>query len=71
MEQWKWCDPQHEHVFTIFYSMDPAQEKLEKVDAESFIRRLINKQLRIHTTDSRMFVGVFKCTDPVSYSLPI
>ena len=51
--------------------MDPAQEKLEKVDAESFIRRLINKQLRIHTTDSRMFVGVFKCTDPVSYSLPI
>lgn len=37
----------------------------EKVEAEYFIRSLINKTLRIQTKDSRMFVGTFKCTDPV------
>lgn len=42
--------------------MDPAQEK---AGAESLLKSLINKTLRIHTTDSRMFVGTFKCTDPV------
>ncbi len=54
--------------------MDPAQEKDEKAEkaekagkaeAEYFLKSLINKTLRIHTTDSRMFVGSFKCTDPV------
>ncbi|KAK7743314.1 hypothetical protein SLS62_010686 [Diatrype stigma] len=43
--------------------MDPAQEK---AGAESFLKSLINKTLRVHTTDSRMFVGTFKCTDPNS-----
>ncbi|EMR69792.1 putative lsm domain-containing protein [Eutypa lata UCREL1] len=41
--------------------MDPAQEKAE---AEAFLKSLVNRTLRIHTTDSRMFVGTFKCTDP-------
>ncbi|RYP56145.1 hypothetical protein DL771_012090 [Monosporascus sp. 5C6A] len=43
--------------------MDPAQEKAE---AEAFLHSLINKTLRVHTTDSRIFVGTFKCTDPKS-----
>ncbi|RYP26965.1 hypothetical protein DL768_011462 [Monosporascus sp. mg162] len=43
--------------------MGPAQEKAE---AEDFLHSLINKTLRIHTTDSRIFVGTFKCTDPKS-----
>ncbi|KAI1251918.1 hypothetical protein MGN70_006489 [Eutypa lata] len=43
--------------------MDPAQEKAE---AEAFLKSLVNRTLRIHTTDSRMFVGTFKCTDPNS-----
>lgn len=42
--------------------MDLSQDKAE---AESFLRTLINKTLRIRTTDSRLFVGTFKCTDPV------
>ncbi|KAI0015859.1 hypothetical protein F4780DRAFT_761963 [Xylariomycetidae sp. FL0641] len=36
---------------------------LEKPEAESFLKSLINKNLRIHTTDGRMFIGTFKCTD--------
>ncbi|CAJ2500594.1 Uu.00g034470.m01.CDS01 [Anthostomella pinea] len=35
----------------------------EKAEAESFLKSLLNKSLRIHTTDSRMFIGTFKCTD--------
>ena len=41
--------------------VDPAQE---------FLRSLINKKLRVTTTDSRLFWGDFKCTDPVSTYLP-
>lgn len=31
----------------------------------NFLQSLLNKNLRITTTDSRMFWGQFKCTDPV------
>ncbi|MCJ1481366.1 hypothetical protein MMC06_001523 [Schaereria dolodes] len=31
--------------------------------ATAYLQSLLNKQLRIHTTDTRMFVGEFKCTD--------
>lgn len=44
--------------------MDSAQDR---PNALSFLKSLINKTLRIHTTDSRMFIGTFKCTDPVCY----
>lgn len=37
-----------------------------KEEAAEFLRSLINKNLRVTTTDSRMFWGQFKCTDPVS-----
>ncbi|KAI1844566.1 hypothetical protein JX266_009239 [Neoarthrinium moseri] len=37
----------------------------EKVEAEAYLQSLINKTLRIYTTDARLFVGTFKCTDPV------
>ena len=33
--------------------------------AQDYLGRLLGKQLRIHTTDARVFVGEFKCTDNV------
>lgn len=36
-----------------------------KAAACAFLESLINKNIRIHTTDTRMFRGEFKCTDPV------
>lgn len=38
----------------------------DKEEAAEFLQSLINKNLRVTTTDSRMFWGQFKCTDPVS-----
>ncbi|KAF2969025.1 hypothetical protein GQX73_g4552 [Xylaria multiplex] len=34
-----------------------------KAEAEAYIKSLINKTLRVHATDGRMFIGTFKCTD--------
>ncbi|KAM3084011.1 hypothetical protein ACMFMF_001368 [Clarireedia jacksonii] len=39
-------------------SQNPSQIK-----ARSYLHSLISKTLRIHTTDERMFLGEFKCTD--------
>ncbi|KAI1172479.1 hypothetical protein F4777DRAFT_561455 [Nemania sp. FL0916] len=41
-------------------TMDDAPTK---ADAEAYLQSLINKTLRVHATDGRMFVGTFKCTD--------
>ncbi|KAG9551488.1 hypothetical protein KCU77_g8532, partial [Aureobasidium melanogenum] len=32
-------------------------------EATEYLTALLNKTLRIHTTDSRIFVGTMKCTD--------
>ena len=40
---------------------DPDQDQ----DAKDFLESLLNKNLRVTTTDQRMFWGAFKCTDPV------
>jgi hypothetical protein len=37
-----------------------------KAEAEAYLSSLLNKNLRINTTDGRMFVGQFRCTDAVS-----
>ena len=37
-----------------------------KDEAADYLRSLLNKNLRVTTTDGRMFWGSFKCTDPVS-----
>ncbi|KAI0976858.1 hypothetical protein F4678DRAFT_126960 [Xylaria arbuscula] len=34
-----------------------------KAEAETYLRSLLNKTLRIYVTDGRLFVGSFKCTD--------
>ena len=39
---------------------------MESSEAETYLNSLINKTLRVYATDSRMFVGTFKCTDAVS-----
>ncbi|KAI8626773.1 hypothetical protein F5Y19DRAFT_478263 [Xylariaceae sp. FL1651] len=38
---------------------DPAV----KAEAEAYLKSLLNKTLRVHATDGRIFVGTFKCTD--------
>ncbi|KAI1638928.1 hypothetical protein F4809DRAFT_197583 [Biscogniauxia mediterranea] len=43
-------------------SMD-ATTSSEKAEAESYLKSLLNRALRIYTTDGRMFIGTFKCTD--------
>ena len=46
-----------------------AMENLSTVPptkATAYLESLLNKNLRITTTDSRMFWGSFKCTDSVS-----
>lgn len=30
-----------------------------------YLQSLLGRTLRVHTTDTRMFVGTFKCTDTV------
>lgn len=39
---------------------------MDTESAVQYLEGLLGRQLRIHTTDTRMFVGVFKCTDAVS-----
>ena len=34
-------------------------------ETRSFLTSLLNKQMRLYTTDDRMFAGDFKCTDNV------
>lgn len=42
-----------------------------RAEAETYLRSLINKTLRVHATDGRMFIGTFKCTDTVSPFVPV
>lgn len=41
---------------------------MDTEQAVQYLEGLIGRQLRVHTTDSRMFVGLFKCTDAVRLS---
>jgi hypothetical protein len=43
---------------------------MEQAQSEDYLNSLLNKNLRITTSDSRMFLGQFKCTDSVSPSPP-
>jgi len=38
--------------------------------AKSYLRSLLNRSLHIYTTDNRLFVGDFKCTDNVNPPSP-
>lgn len=46
-------------------NMAPPRDDMDKAEGQAFLESLLNKKLRIHTTDERMFWGEFKCTDPV------
>jgi len=41
---------------------------MDNAQAVSYLESLIGRTLRVHTTDTRMFVGTFKCTDMVGIS---
>ena len=45
-----------------------APSTQEPSAGEAYLTSLLNKTLRVHTTDSRLFVGTFKCTDAVSWA---
>ncbi|OJJ02444.1 hypothetical protein ASPVEDRAFT_132177 [Aspergillus versicolor CBS 583.65] len=36
---------------------------MDEIQAVRYLESLIGQTLRVHATDSRVFVGVFKCTD--------
>ncbi|KAJ5327052.1 hypothetical protein N7541_010134 [Penicillium brevicompactum] len=36
---------------------------MEDNQATQYLEGLLGRTLRIHTTDTRMFIGLFKCTD--------
>ncbi|KAL4912788.1 hypothetical protein BDW62DRAFT_193868 [Aspergillus aurantiobrunneus] len=36
---------------------------MDESQAVRYLKSLIGRTLRVHATDSRIFVGVFKCTD--------
>ena len=38
---------------------------MENSKAVCYLQSLLDQTLRVHTTDTRMFVGTFKCTDAV------
>lgn len=40
---------------------------MEKQEGRDFLTSLLNKNLRVLATDGRMFLGQFKCTDPVNH----
>jgi len=42
---------------------------MENPKAIEYLESLLNKKLRIYTSDSRMFLGDFKCTDNVCQSV--
>ena len=44
---------------------------MEKSQAEDYLTSLLNKTLRVTTTDTRMFLGQFKCTDSVPLSISL
>jgi hypothetical protein len=47
------------------------KETPAKAEAEAYLRSLLNKTLRVHATDGRMFIGTFKCTDTVRRNIPV
>lgn len=40
--------------------------RMDKSQAVEYLESLLDKTLRLHTSDTRLFVGIFKCTDNVS-----
>jgi hypothetical protein len=47
--------------------MSTSNPQPQKEEHLTFLRSLLNKNLRVTTTDGRMFWGTFKCTDAVSF----
>lgn len=46
-----------------------APTTMDHDQSVQYLEGLLGRTLRIHTTDTRMFVGLFKCTDAVSSHL--
>lgn len=35
--------------------------------AQEYLKSILNKNLRVYTSDGRLFWGALKCTDPVRF----
>jgi len=46
-------------------SLTHATNQMDNSEATSYLTSLLNKTLRVHTADTRIFVGQMKCTDKV------
>lgn len=51
---------------TTLIETSTSTATMESEKAVEYLNGLIGRTLRIHATDGRMFVGLFKCTDAVS-----
>lgn len=48
-----------------------ASFAMDKDEAREYLASILNKNLRVLTTDGRLFWGTFKCTDPVCLVCPL
>lgn len=49
------------------HAHDPTTT-MDTEEPADYLKGLLGRQLRVHTTDTRMFIGIFKCSDAVSES---
>lgn len=62
----KFCERRKSGVLRL--SLPTTMVDTQDVD---YLSSLLGMQLRVHTTDDRMFVGEFRCTDNVMYHQPL
>jgi N-alpha-acetyltransferase 38, NatC auxiliary subunit len=51
-------------------TLEMPASSMSNEDATQWLGQLINKNLRIHTSDNRVFVGQMRCTDKVARTYP-
>lgn len=53
-----------------FWENVSLSRTMDNTEASVYLSQFIGKNLRIHTTDDRVFGGQMKCTDKVSLFIP-
>jgi hypothetical protein len=46
----------------------PSGEEMDTEKAREYLSSILNKNLRVYTSDGRLFWGALKCTDPVCFN---
>jgi hypothetical protein len=55
--------PKHSTISILIRAVPPLL--MDNESAVKYLELLLNRTLRAHTSDGRMFLGEFKCTDNV------